>query len=224
MGVPVEAQSTLPQRPQRVDAARNRQRVLDAAVELFADHGVEAPIPDIARRAGVGVATVYRNFPSKQALLSALMERRVLGLEQRVRAALASDADPWEAFTDLLREAARAQAGDSAFRQYMTTVTLCPPVTQARERLLDACGELMRRAQTAGQLRADVAPEDVPVLLIGLSWSLCGPHSRDETLWERYLAIMVDGLRAEGARPLPHPPVDRESLGQVLVAVQSPAP
>jgi AcrR family transcriptional regulator len=224
MGVPVAAAGTPPQRPQRVDAARNRQRVLDAAVELFAERGVEAPVPDIARRAGVGVATVYRNFPSKQALLSALMERRVLGLEQRVRAALAADADPWEAFTDLLREAARAQAGDSAFRQYMTTVTLCPPVTAARERLLDACGELMRRAQAAGQLRPDVAAEDVPVLLIGLSWSLCGPHSRDETLWERYLAIMVDGLRAEGARPLPHPPADRETLGQVLVAVQPPAP
>jgi AcrR family transcriptional regulator len=199
-------------RPQRSDAARNRQRVLDAAVELFAQHGVEAPIPEIARQAGVGVATVYRNFPSKQALLSALMERRVDALEQPVREALDAGSDPWSAFVDLLWQAAAAQRNDSAFRQYMSLRELCPTVTAARTRLLDACGELMRRAQASGQLRADVTPEDVPLLLLGVSWSLCGPQTADSNLWERYLAIMIDGLRAEGAGPLPHGPVDRRAL------------
>jgi AcrR family transcriptional regulator len=202
-------------RAQRSDAARNRQRVLDAAVELFAQHGVEAPIPDIARQAGVGVATVYRNFPSKQALLSALMERRVADLEARVRTALDGGADPWDSFVDVLWHAAAAQRDDSAFRQYMSLGTLCPEVTAARTRLLDACGELMRRAQATGQLRPDVTPEDVPLLLMGVSWSLCGRQAGDTTLWERYLAIMIDGLRAEGAGPLPHGPVDRSALDEV---------
>ena len=210
------ADEALPERRRRSDAERNRQRVLDAAVEVFAERGIDAQIPDVARRAGVGIATVYRNFPSKRALLSALMEQRVADLEAFVRGALAEELDPWSSFVELLRRAAAAQAADSAFRQYMLATTTCSPVAAARERLLDATGELMRRAQAAGQLRPDVAAEDVPLLLMGLGWALCGVGGTDSNLWERYLAIMVDGLRAEGANPLPHAPLERDDLVRLL--------
>lgn len=201
-------------RPLRADAARNRAKVLEAATRTFGEQGVDAPIPEIARRAGVGIGTVYRQFPSKHDLLVALAAERYAWLAEQIERA-ASDADPWEGFTRVLWKAAAVQVADRSFRQVMREVATVPELEPLRLRVVDAIARLLERAQAAGVVRDDVTPQDLPVVMSGIGATV-DATDRESGSWERHLAILVDGLRPEGAHALPTQALGAEQVGELL--------
>jgi AcrR family transcriptional regulator len=189
----------------RADARRNRAAVLAAARERLAEDGLEGPIEDIARTAGVGVGTVYRHFPSKADLIAALARDRFERLAERAAEALAED-DPWEAFCDLMRFSAELQVRDRALSQLLAQRP-GPCYGHAVETgLADLTAQLIANAQRAGQMREDAVVEDVPTLVCALGAVTAGAAgAMPELNWERYVEIMLDGLRAPGYNKLPPP-------------------
>jgi len=193
-----------PQKPtQRADARRNRKRILQACRELFAEHGFDAQIDDIARAAGVGVGTVYRHFPTKVDLLRALIEARFEGLAEAAREGIA-DPDPWEGFAGFMRYSAGVMARDRALSEAMFEQPEMMRDGAEGVGMPELLEELVGRAQASGELRAETVWEDVPGLICGVGRALSegriGPMGMS---WERYLTIILDGLRAPGATPLP---------------------
>jgi AcrR family transcriptional regulator len=179
------------ERPLRADARRNRERILDAARCACAEHGASVQIDDVARGAGVGVGTVYRHFPTKQALIEALVAEKYRTAVENARAALEID-DPWESFADLLRRNAEMMARDATLRDALTR--LGPDAAQApegRAELEELGGRIMARAQAAGVLRDDVGVDDISLLMSGLGASM----SRPGEAWRRHLELLLDGLR-----------------------------
>ncbi len=182
-------------RPLRADARRNRQAIVKAARVVFARDGRQAQMDDIARRAKVGVGTVYRHFPTKEALLGALADDRFEQLAGLAQDALAVE-DPWAAFEGFMRRAAELQASDRALSQILAEQPdLMGSAACERGDLLSAVEQLVARAQAAGVLRADARARDVPMVMCALS--------RLDRSWERMLGLLLDGLRAERAAPLP---------------------
>jgi AcrR family transcriptional regulator len=191
------------ERPLRADARRNRERVVAAARAVFSEHGRDAQMDDIARRAGVGVGTLYRHFPTKQALLAALIVDAFDRIAAEARGALA-DADPWEGFTRVLWFAAENLAGDRALSEAIASDVELPAGAVAGQAILtETVSELMRRAQAAGSLRPDTEIDDIPMLMCGVGMGQIKGH-RCPQPWRRHLSIVIDGLRASSASsPLP---------------------
>jgi AcrR family transcriptional regulator len=186
------------ERAQRADAVRNRQRVLDAALEAFAESGFDCQMPEIARRAQVGVGTVYRHFPHKQDLLAALADRHFDQLEQLAQEALDSDLPPWEAFTSFLWNAGHLVADNRGMAEVVGQRQIMQEAADPREQLRVLGSELIRRAQETGHVRQDATVADIPTVMCGLGHiaaiqDVCPvPMS-----WERYLTLMLDGLKRQ---------------------------
>jgi AcrR family transcriptional regulator len=181
---------------QRADARRNRAKVLGAARREFAEHGLETQIEQIAREAGVGVGTVYRHFPTKEALLEALAEAKFEGLADAARAALEVE-DPWQGFVDLMTYAARTMSDDRGTSEAMDQrADICGAAARAAG-LDELTAELVERAKAAGALRPDIEADDVPSLICGLGRAVrSGSDGAPAMSWERYLDIILAGLRA----------------------------
>ena len=190
-------------RPLRADARRNREKVLAAARDVFSEHGRDAQMDDVARRAGVGVGTVYRHFPTKEALIEALMVAAFEAIAEKAESALEVD-DPWEAFSSVLWRGAEIMAADRALSEVFASIpgameSAMPTV----EGLTDTMAKLIARAQDAGVLRADMIVDDVPMVMCGIGSATKKEH-RCEGAWRRHLSIVLDGLRAGSASgPLP---------------------
>ncbi len=183
-----------PERAQRSDARRNRRRVLDAARTSFAEDGLDVRIEKVARRAGVGVGTVYRHFPTKEDLLQALADDRFSGLAEAAARGL-EDPDPWSGFEGFMRHSARVMAEDRALSEAMDQRSeMCGRAAEEVD-LLAIVGRLLDRAQRAGVLRDDLAAEDVPSLICGLGRATRQSGSRPTMSWERYLEIILAGVR-----------------------------
>jgi len=179
----------------RADARRNRERVLAAAREQFAEHGLDLQMGQIARAAGVGVGTVYRHFPAKEDLFQALADERFARLADHARAAL-EDPDPWNGFCALMRESGRVTTEDRSLSEALDQLAgLC---TSAAEKagLLELVGELIERAKADGPMREDFTAADVPSLMRGLARATA-PQDRGPPAmsWERYLEIVLAGLQ-----------------------------
>jgi AcrR family transcriptional regulator len=194
-------------RPLRADAERNRHRILDAAAAVFAREGLGAGVDVVAREAGVGVGTIYRRFPTKEALLEAVIADRI----ERVEATLVTAADredPWDAFAAAAEALAENVARDVGFFQVMQEAKARMPdiADHARRCMVGAVSPVLERAQRAGAVRGDLVPIDVLSLCNVAArlprWRL----EREPELWRRYLAVVLDGTRADAAHPLPHPP------------------
>ena len=189
-------------RAQRADARRNRKRVIEAARRCMARKGLDAQIEEIARAAGVGVGTVYRHFPTKDDLVEALAMARFERLAELGREALAAS-DPWRSFEDFMRASGRIQSEDRALSEVLTS----RPETMSRAAesvgILGLVAELMRRGQTAGKIRPDADPRDVPMLMCALAGTYRNPHTNPE----RYIGIVLDGLRATPRAQSKLPPV-----------------
>jgi AcrR family transcriptional regulator len=197
------ATETLP-RAQRADARRNREAVLDAARTLMATDGIETQMDDIARAAGVGVGTVYRHFPNKEDLIHALTERRFERLAELAREAMAED-DPAAAFERYLYRGAELQAEDRSLNEVMRDRPEAMMAGAQKAGLLELVRDVMARAQKAGAIRADAEAEDIPMLMCGLGTSTPGSAGPfvSATSWQRFLAVILDGLRAPGSAPMP---------------------
>jgi AcrR family transcriptional regulator len=181
------------ERPLRADARRNRERILAAARGACAAHGASVQMDDVARKAGVGVGTVYRHFPTKDALIEALVAEKFRVTTDNMRDALEIE-DPWEAFAEALRRNAEVMAADAGLRDAM--IRLGPAARSpdaARAELNALAGRLVARAQDAGALREDVTVEDVGALMAGLCTSMSHPGLD----WRRHLDLLLDGLRAK---------------------------
>jgi len=184
-------------RPQRADARRNRERVIGAARRCMARQGLDAGMEEIARRAGVGVGTVYRHFTTKEALIEGLAQARFERLAELAREALEVE-DPWDAFAGFMRAAALIQTEDRALSEILVSRQETMRAAAEGVGILGLVAELMERAQASGELRPDAAPEDVPMMMCALA----GASENPMTDPERYIAIVLDGLRAPGATPL----------------------
>jgi AcrR family transcriptional regulator len=183
------------ERPLRADARRNREKVLEAARTVFSEQGRDAQMDDVARRAGVGMGTVYRHFPTKEALIEALMAEAFREIADAAQAALAIE-DPWEAFSSVLWRGAETMAADRALSEVFASIP--GPMEAARptiEGLTQAVDTLIRRAQEAGRLRPDLIVDDIPMLMCGIGSATKKEH-RCDAAWRRHLAIVLDGLRA----------------------------
>ena len=188
------SQTTIPPRRLRADAVRNRAKVLDAARAEFAEHGSEAQMEDVARRAGVGVGTVYRHFPTKQALAEALVEERFERIVAHARALVADEqADPWKRLVRSFEFCGTTQEQDRGVADVLATIACGsggPPDAQHDE-LMALTEQMLDRARAAGVVRADLAAEDMPALYCGLA-SVVHAGVAD---WRRYLELLLDGLR-----------------------------
>jgi AcrR family transcriptional regulator len=185
----------LVEKPLRADARRNREKVLAAARAVFAEQGVDAQMDDVARRADVGVGTVYRHFPTKDALLQALADELFDVLAAHAREMLELD-DPWDAFLRTMWFSAQKTAGDRAFAEILGATTTAPRECPGKQDLVVTVGRMMERAIAAGKMRPDVVIDDISLLMCGIGSASAMPHPRPEA-WRRHLQIVLDGLRAE---------------------------
>jgi AcrR family transcriptional regulator len=199
-------------RPLRRDAERNRQRIIVAAREVFAERGLAATLDDVAARAGVGVGTVYRRFPDKETLLSATFADLFDRLAVLAEEALTRDGG-WEGLAHFLRQCGDLLAGDRGLRDLaLASGYGTEELSALRGRLSPLVERLVARAQAEGTLRADVRETDVRVLLFMLSEVAYHGGGVRPGLHARYLQIFLDGLRAPGTgdlgAPLSHEDLD----------------
>ena len=191
----------------RADAARNREAILEAARDRFAEAGTAAQMEDIAREAKVGVGTVYRHFPNKTDLIEALVERRFeLVAERGAEAVERAADDPWGALSDYLHFSVGLQASDRALSQVMASQPELMQKHAEGSGTWDHTIELVRIAKKAGVLRKDAEPEDVPMVICGLGLVTESQLNSSKMNWRRFLALVLDGLRAPGTSKLPKRP------------------
>lgn len=195
----------------RADAQRNLVRVLDAAREVFAEQGIDAPVTEIADRAGVGVGTIFRRFPTKDDLLVAVVEQRTQQLIEAADLALESP-DPGAALRGFMETATAMQISDVCWCEAGADLFEREGIRELTDVLVGKIGELLTSAQTAGQIRSDVRALDIPVLLMAVAKSGLMLEDAVPGAWKRYLAIILDGLRPEAARPLPRRPLSRRQF------------
>ena len=187
-------------RPLRADAERNRRRIVDAAVEVIGRRGLDAGVDEIARVAGVGRGTLYRRFSTKDELVrSIIVDRTEKALEAMAQAAKA--ADPWEALDGTVRALAAHLAGDRGLFDILTRGGRGVDVVPERpDWFRDALAPPLQRAVEAGVARADVNARDLIALTAAVSQIVPGREDGPDDLWERYLAIALDGVRAGAPR------------------------
>jgi AcrR family transcriptional regulator len=207
---PATATQSKPPQPQaptlRADARRNREAILKAARKGFAEQGLDCQMTDIARRARVGVGTVYRHFPNKEDLVDALAADRFHRLAEHAAEALGkADDDPWGAFRDLINFGAELQASDRGLSELLASHPDLGHEHAEASGLLELTAKLIAKAQRAGELREDLVVQDVPTLVCGLGRVMTDQDSLPARNWERFLAIALDGMRAPGQEKLPPP-------------------
>jgi AcrR family transcriptional regulator len=198
------------ERPLRRDAAANRQRVLDAAALVFATHGIDASVDEIARVAGVGMGTLYRRFPTKDALIAALVQD-VLDRMQ----ALASEAATRSDGTGLEFFLAASSAYQAQHRGCLPRLWATGTDHEFVERLRRSVADLLQDAQAHGRVRREVTPTDLTVLM----WSVRGVIETTREVapdaWQRHLDILIAGLRPT-SEPLRHSPLSRRQVDEIL--------
>jgi AcrR family transcriptional regulator len=190
------------ERAQRADARRNRAAVLAAAKELFADQGLDAHMPEVAKAAKVGVGTVYRHFPTKSDLIAALVAERFERLADKAREGLEMQ-DPWEGIAEFIRFSAQIQADDRGLCEVMGSRPKVMDAAAREAELPELCHRLVERAQRSGQLRRDLAWEDIPMIACGLGGIAQAAVGPGAGRWPRLVEIILDGLRAPGSAKLP---------------------
>lgn len=205
-------------RPLRADAERNRQRILRAAAEVFTERGLQASLDDVAESAGVGVGTVYRRFPDKEALVEALFTERLDTLVGFAEQALA-EPDPWVGLVTFLEQAASVIAGDRGMRQILMFAKYGRDrVANARSCMLPLVTRIIQRAQDSGDVRSDLQPTDIPLIefMLGSTAEYAG-QVRPE-IWRRYLILILDALRPSRATAtdLPEPALTPDEMVQAM--------
>jgi AcrR family transcriptional regulator len=200
-------------RPLRKDAARNRERLIQAADELVAERGLDIALDEIARQAGMGVGTVYRHFDCKGDVLQALFDRRIDQVVSIMTEALTAE-DAYAAFQQCLFAIGEMQAADRGVWQALASTEDAALLTKRRDRIAPVAAELVARAKATGRLRNDFSETDVPVII----WAIGAINSHigaaQPQLWRRYLQVVLDGFAADGETrgPLPVPALTRAQL------------
>ena len=188
--------STAISKPLRADARRNRERILAAAAAAFAEAGLDAQIEDIARSAGVGVGTVYRHFPTKDALVGALAAAHFARLAAIVEAAV-GERDAWAALSGAIWRCAETTYGDVALCEIIAGQPDAVAAAAAgQQRLRDATARLIDGARAQGTIRDDATVQDVGTIMCGFGHVAAAQRAGGQMDARRYLEIALDGLRA----------------------------
>jgi AcrR family transcriptional regulator len=196
----------------RAQAARNDQRILDAAREVFvADPG--APIAAVAERAGVGIGALYRRYASKEELLRQINAEALQRYIAAAEAALADDGDPWSAFADFMRRIVDADTHSLTLR-LAGTFTPTEELARQAARAQELNVRLFERTRAAGDIRPDIEVGDISLLLEQLAAVRVADEERTRQLRHRYLALLLDALRARSGTPLPGPPPGWEEISR----------
>jgi AcrR family transcriptional regulator len=201
---PTHAGNGAVERVLRADARRNRKAVIAAAKRLFADEGLDAQMPDVAKAAKVGVGTVYRHFPTKEDLIAALAAERFERLAETAREGIAAE-DPWEGLCDFIRFSAQIQADDRGLCEVMGSRPEVMADSAYAVGLDELCVRLVKRAQRSGDLRKDLDWEDIPMIACSLGRITPAEQGPAVGRWPRLVEILIDGLRAPGSSKLPKP-------------------
>ena len=208
------------ERPLRADAERNRAKILEAAAQVFADRGLDATLDEVAVAARVGVGTVYRRFPDKDALIGALFDNAVDDIANLASAA-PSRGNSWEALVWFLEEALQRQCANRGLRDVVVGSTYAVDhIEAAKCRITPAIGLLVESAQCDGYLRTDVVGADFPIMEMMISFLGNMTATVAPDLWRRYLTIILDGLMVSRSGPsaLYEVPVDWV-MGEALRSV-----
>lgn len=212
-----------PPRRLRADAARNQQRIIAAARELFADRGLEVTLDDVAERAGVGVGTVYRRFANKQELISEVFDHMVREMGNAVEIALAHP-DAWQGLADLFDYACRNMAGNRGFGEVMLEMH------DSMERF-DCLKDLVRpgmqaviqRAKDAGAIQPEIESGDF-FAMVNMVDAVAGfARPVNPEVWQRYMTLVLNGIRSDSRPrlPLTIPPLTEEEVDAAKAAAYS---
>jgi AcrR family transcriptional regulator len=209
-------------RQMRADARRNRERLLAAARDVFVEQGVDAPLEDVARRAGVGIATLYRRFPDRQALMRQVALDVLGRVTHEARAAMAQEPDAFRALARYLHRALDLRiAAVMPVLSGQIAIDHDEELLRARDELAPLFEAIVTAAQRGGLLRTDVGLGDIGLMVIRLARPLPGrfPRSLDDTLAHRHLDLLLDGLRASDRpnadAPLPGPALTLEDVRSI---------
>lgn len=205
-------------RPLRKDAQRNLRRLMDAARAVFAEQGIDASLEEIARRAEVGIGTLYRRFPTRTAIVEALFAEKATEYAAASRAALGAE-DAWRGFASFVERLCEMQAEDRGFcdvlqASFPDAPGLYPHMHEAYLNIT----RLVARARREGVLRSEATPADVFWMMVANSAYLQATRGIAPDAWRRYVAVMLDGLRATGFDELPPAPTEDqidEAVGQI---------
>jgi AcrR family transcriptional regulator len=203
-------------RRQRADAERNRRALIDAAIEVFGERGLEATVSEIAQRAGVGQGTAFRHFATKEHLIAATVSDMLDRITERA-VELLDEPDPMVALREMMRAGSVLMTSNHGFKDATANSPVLedPQVEAGHQRLLEATGQLLSRAQDAGVVRADVTAEDIPLLLCAISATDVPRRDGQPALWERYFEIVFAGLCAEPAGALAATAPTQDELRQL---------
>lgn len=190
----------------RADAERNRAAIVAAAQNVFAEHGLEAPLEEIAQRAGVGIATLYRRFPAREQLVAAALIDKVAQYADAAAEAAAAT-DPWAGFVRYVRRICELQAGDRGLSDLLSmTLAADERIEQLRATANAQVVRLVERAKEAGRLRADFVGEDLLLLLIASAAVGQATRADAPDSWRRFVALVLDAFERRDAPPLPPAP------------------
>jgi AcrR family transcriptional regulator len=199
-------------RPPRADAARNREKLLAAGAAVFGERGLDAPLEEVARRARVSVGTLYNHFPVRQDLFDAIFPARLEALDRVAVAALA-EPDPWTGFVAFIEGLVALQAADRGLNDVLAR--RFPPASELREachRCFAHLGRIAERAKESGRLRPDFETQDVIPLMWAMSQIIRESKDVAPDAWRRFLGLVLDGLRAGAAHPLPVPALSSDQM------------
>lgn len=203
-------------KPLRRDAQRNRDLLVAAARRVFAARGLDVPLEEVAKEAGVSIGTLYNRFPTRGTLVEAALADKVAWMVEQAEAAVAM-ADAWEGFAWFLARCCETQAADRGYNELCVRVL---PDTPEIDRLKATGHELvvriLDRAQRAGQLRADFHEGDLAFILWSTTTIINATACAAPEAWRRHLAFLLDGLRTPAAHPLPSPPLSHDEVAAAM--------
>jgi AcrR family transcriptional regulator len=209
-------------RPVRSDAERNRQRLLDAAGEVFAEQGLSATLHDVAARAGVSAATAYRNWPNKNELIDELFRRRLDEFTVLTEEAL-RDPDPWHGLCTYLQRSLEVQLHDRGLSEVLYNPSMGHErLDESRDRLAPMIDAMAKRAKQVGRLRPDSEGTDIVFVQVALTGLMNRTRTLAPDLYRRYLTIVLDGMRADQG-PLSKLPVSALTVGETHAIITSQA-
>jgi AcrR family transcriptional regulator len=207
--------------PLRSDAERNRGRIIAAARAVFGRDGLSASMASVAREAGVGIATVFRHFPTKEELVAAVFSDRMDAYADAVAVAL-DDPDPWHGFTGYIETACAMQAADYGFADVLTmTFPTAKALEQRRNEAYEAMVELIDRAKATGRLREDFDPSDLVLLHMANAGVVNATGDAAPDAWRRVVALLIQSFEAPARGPLPASP-EHDALYKAMLRA-SPA-
>lgn len=214
------ATTAAPPRRLRADAVRNQQRIIEAAGRLFAERGLDVTLDDVAEAAGVGVGTVYRRFPNKQALIVEVFDHNVAELAEALEAAN-GEPDPWAGLAAIFEYACQNMASNRGFGEVMLELPDARErFASVRDRIQPQLERLIGRAHAAGAVREGITGTDFFMMVSMVESVATFSRSVNPEAWRRYMAIVLDGARADCLPrvPLTVPPLDAEEIDRAKAA------